>query len=302
MDTRNIAIEIIGIPLLIMGILTIFTEWSFIQILAISLACGLIIVVIDLTRMKSAEILSEPTDKQPATPTRKIPAKKVIEVIAVIVIAGLIIGLFFGNIGNIVDKIKGAPETKETINLTLTYEDNYSDPGKIGNYLLSETEGASGYYLNRKFIIKIATKTNYILRQTFASDNIGIKFTVRKIFGDGQSAFGCSIEDGASRYPKYPLNIYDGTTQILLKPEDGSIYHGGMETGKLYTVEVTRTVENRGFLFKSEDVYLSFKVNGESIEINYPLPLKEEKKISLYFISENSSKFEIDYLAIYTAA
>ena len=244
---------------------------------------------------EEAKSAKEKAEQPSGQLTKKSPVGKVaIGAVALIIVVILVIGNL-GTVYNIIEEIHEAEEEKP-LELRRVHYDDYSDPEKNKNYLLSQ---GYGYRKNGKFIIE-AKETTHVVRQTFTSDNIGIKFTVRKIAGYGQSAFGCSVEDGASAYTKYPLNIYDGILQILLKPRDGRIYHGGMETGKLYQVEVKRIVETRGFfLFKSSKVYLSFKVNNEYKEISYPLPSRKDKEISLYFVSENSAKFEIDDLAIY---
>lgn len=231
--------------------------------------------------------------EQPIAPTpRKSSAGKIIAGIAILVLVIAAISFFSSGDKSLIDTAKeiykGEPEIP-------VFADNFSDRTTAKDYTISI--GSRGYISNGKYIAEGKDTTTILNRDFIDCDKITVKFSVKKIAGDGSSAFGCFIEDGYSECC-YPTGYCDGVPQVLLQaiqernPSFSLFKNGGIWTDKEYQVTLKRTVE-------SDKVNLHFTVDSKSKSNEYPIPPRKPMQIGLRFISEDNAKFEIDNLEIY---
>lgn len=310
-DTKNIAIEIIGIPILIIGILTIFTDWPFTKILAISFACGFIAVIVSL--LTSQQPQSQQPEQTPnqrsatpitATPPRKIPIG-IIATILVITIAG---GIFFsipGDTSNKIERVKSIiPKEKEIPDIPVecvVHITDFRGEDRIGTgkHIYADTN-SEGHLIVR------TTDDDWSATIYLALDEklqrrkaVEIQTIIKVINGPSKSSgFGAYIKDSDSR--KF---VFDG--QKINFPSDGEKFDfpdNRAENGE-YKISLARIVSNDNKTVKLRaEVDPSRKDTNKETVIYDLFSEKNLIEIGINFYSKDrESKLEISEIKVYAS-
>ena len=304
-DTKNIAMEIIGIPIFIIGILTIFTDWPFMQILAISLACGFAIAITDLTRTKSAEILSkqpeQQTDQQP-TPT--IPRKFSIGIIAIIFVIATPLGIIFF-LPSGVEKVKSVISREEKIpdipmKCVIDITDfRGEDRIKTGDHIDTDIN-SKGHLIVRTTDDDWSATIYLVLDKKLQEKKAVSMKCLVKVTNNGQSNFGGYIEENDDSLRTFTFN-----NQIKLFIQDGknTDHTYSRKINGKYEITLTRILSDNN---KTAELRVSVNPSlGEKSEKKVIYDLFSEKnltKIGLDFYSDNQeSQLEISEIIVYAS-